>query len=320
MTVGGREVTRIALGTWSIGGWMWGETTDEEAARGTIRAALDAGVDFFDTAPVYGFGYSERTLGRVLREEGRLGEVTVATKFGMVWDEPGGEVRKHTGRDSVLAEVEASLDRLGVDTIDLYLAHWPDPDTSVEETALAAAELLEQGVVRAIGACNHSADQLARWSAVAPLHAAQFRYNLFERDVEPDALAFCRDHGVPTMAYSPLARGMLTGAMRPGHEPTDSARRAEMFHGASFASHLAVVERLREHAEDAHHATVLVFALRWLLDRPGVSTALWGARRPEQLAGLEGVDAFRLTDADYAFVDRVIAEELGGLVRGGGVG
>jgi len=306
-----RQVERVGLGTWSMGGWMWGEHTDERAAEDTLRKALDSGVNLIDTAPIYGFGLSERLVGRVLAERDAR-DVVLVTKFGNVADAPGEEPHRDGSYDNVLRECEQSLGRLGVDRIGVYLMHWPDPALPVTEAARGAAHLLEQGMVGAIGACNFSAEQYAQWHEVAPLHVAQFRYNLFERDsAENGVVSYCATHGVATMAYSPLARGLLSGKMTAEHEPTDSARRREMFHGEAYRRHLRAVERIDAHARECHARGVLPFALRWVLDQPGLTTALWGARRPEQLDPLDDVFGWTLDADDYATVDAIIAEELG---------
>lgn len=303
-----REVGRIGLGTWSMGGWMWGESADEEAARATLRRAIAEGVDLIDTAPVYGFGLSERLVRQVLDEAGVRGEITVVTKFGMVWDSPGGPTRKDASFDNALRECEESLSRLGTDRIDVYLLHWPEPGRPVAEAARAAGRLLEQGLVSAIGACNLSAEQYAEWLGEAPLHVAQFRFNLFERAAETDGVVdFCSRHGVATMAYSPLARGLLSGTMTAGHEATDSARRGTMFHGEEYRRHLREVQRIDSYARERHGRGVLPFAMRWVLERPGITTALWGARRPEQLDSLGEVFGWRYGTEDDAMVASIVA-------------
>lgn len=304
-----RDVSWVALGTWSMGGWMWGGA-DKDAARATIERALDAGIDIIDTAPVYGFGLSEELLGDVLDKRGTRGEVVIATKLGLSWDS-----RHEPWRDSspgrIREEVVASLSRLRTDYIDLYQVHWPDPNVELEQTAAELRMLVDEGLVRAIGVCNYSADQMQEFCAGGRLDASQFRYNLFERAVEDDVLPFCRGRGLATLAYSPLARGLLSGKMTRSHEATDQARRGDMFHGESYARHLSAVKRLDAFAQEQYGRRVIHLAIRWLLDQPGLTIALWGARKPEQIDAAEGVEGFALDASAMAEIDRILAEELG---------
>lgn len=305
----GRDVSRIALGTWSMGGWMWGGA-DNASARATIASALDSGIDVIDTAPVYGFGLSEELVGEVLAERGAREDVVIATKLGMSWDDT------HTPwRDSsvkrIREEVHASLRRLQTDYIDLYQVHWPDAKVPLEETSSALTALVEEGLVRAIGVCNYSVPEMQTFARGGRLDASQFRYNLFERAPEADTLPFCRERGLATLAYSPLARGLLTGAMTAEHEATDEARRGEMFHGESFGRHLAVVASLDEFAQREYGRRVIHLAIRWLLDRPGMTIALWGARKPEQLEAVAGVGGFSLDDAAMSAIDAIVEAGLG---------
>ncbi len=305
----GRDVSRVALGTWSMGGWMWGGA-DKDAARATIERALDTGIDIIDTAPAYGFGLSEELLGEVLDKRGTRSEVVIATKLGLSWDS-----RHEPWRDSspgrIREEVMASLARLRTDYIDLYQVHWPDPNVSLDQTAAELGMLVDEGLVRAIGVCNYSSDQMQEFCAGGRLDASQFRYNLFERAAEEDVLPFCRARGLMTLAYSPIARGLLSGTMTQGHEATDKARRGDMFHGESYVRHLAAVKRLDTFAQEAYGRRVIHLAIRWLLDQPGLTIALWGARKPEQIDDAGGVGGFTLDASAMAEIDRILAEELG---------
>lgn len=304
-----RAVSRIALGTWSMGGWMWGGS-DQGAARATIERALDEGIDIIDTAPVYGFGLSEELVGEVLAARGCRDDVVIATKCGFVWDE-----RHEPWRDSrpatIRRDVEASLRRLRTDVIDICQVHWPDKEVPFDETAAELERLRSEGLIKAIGVCNYSVPEMVAFEAGGRLDASQFRYNLFERAVEVDVLPYAHDHGLTTFAYSPLARGLLTGTMTAGHESTDPARRNGMFHGLSYRRHLAAVARLDAFAQAEYGRSVVHLAIRWLLDQPGLSIALWGARRPEQLEPVAGISGFAI-DADACVeIDRILAEELG---------
>jgi len=299
------EYSRVALGTWSMGGWMWGGKPDAAVADATVRRALEVGIDVIDTAPAYGFGFSEEVVGRVLEESGARDRVLVATKAGLRWD-AGGEVVKDASRARVLAECEDSLGRLRTDRIDVYQIHWPDPAVAVEETAEACAELLERGLVRAVGVCNFTTAQAGAFAKVCPLASMQSPYNLFQREVEADVLPYCVERGISFLAYSPLARGLLAGMMTEADEPTDEARRRDMFHGEGFRRHLAAVARLDAFARERYGRRVVDIAVRWLLDG-GVACALWGARTPEQLDAVAGVRGFTL--------DAVAREEIAAATR-----
>ncbi|TDB39957.1 MAG: aldo/keto reductase [Actinobacteria bacterium] len=292
-----------------MGGWMWGGA-DRDAACATIERALDAGIDIVDTAPAYGFGLSEELLGEVLDRRRNRSEVVIATKLGLSWDS-----RHEPWRDSspgrIREEVVASLSRLRTDYIDLYQVHWPDPKVALDQTAAELGMLVDEGLIRAVGVCNYSGDQMQEFCSGGRLDASQFRYNLFERAAEEDVLPFCRAHGLVTLAYSPLARGLLSGKMKRGHEATDQARRGDMFHGESYVRHLAAVERLDEFAQERYGRRVIHLAIRWLLDQPGLTIALWGARTPEQIDAAEGVSGFTLDVSAMAEIDAIIAGELG---------
>ena len=193
------EVSRIALGTWAIGGWMWGGTEEAESIA-TIRAAVEHGINLIDTAPAYGFGRSEEIVGKALAEGHLRSRVLIATKTGLEWS--GGSVFRNASRARILQEVEDSLRRLRTDHIDVYQVHWPDPLVTIEETAEAMHTLFEQGKIRAIGVSNFSVGQMERFRRVAPLHVLQPPYNLFERGIEGDILSYCRKNKISTFGYA----------------------------------------------------------------------------------------------------------------------
>ncbi|MHB1341254.1 MAG: aldo/keto reductase [Coriobacteriia bacterium] len=304
-----RDVSRVALGTWSMGGWKWAGA-DRDAARATIHRALDVGIDIIDTAPVYGFGLSEEVIGEVLAERGGRDEIVIASKLGLIYDD-----RREPWRDSspasIRREVEASLARLQTDYIDIYQVHWPDAAVPFEDTAEELERLRSEGLVRAIGVCNYSIGEMVAFEAGGHLDTAQFRYNIFERGVEDDVLPYVHDLGLTTFAYSPLARGLLSGTMTADLERTDEAHRADMFHGELFAKHLAAVARLDEFARREYGRRVIQLAIRWLLDSPGISIALWGARRPGQLDAVADVSGFSIDAGARAEIDRICAQEIG---------
>jgi aryl-alcohol dehydrogenase-like predicted oxidoreductase len=298
--------TRIALGTWAIGGSMWGGTDEAESIR-TIHSAIDRGINVIDTAPVYGFGRSEEIVGKALAEIGRS-KAMIATKAGLDWR--GEEIFRNASNARIRQEVEDSLRRLGTDVIDIYQVHWPDPQTPVEETARAMAELHKAGKIRAIGVSNFSERQMRAFRAVAPLHTAQPPYNLFEREAEKDVLPYCRTNRIATLAYGSLCRGLLSGRMKADRAFTgDDLRRVDpKFQPPRLQQYLQATERLDAFARETYGKSVLHLAVRWVLDQQPLSTALWGARHPGQLEGLAGVMGWKLDAAALAKIDRIVDE------------
>lgn len=300
------KVSRIAIGTWAIGGWMWGGT-DEAQSISTIRAALEHGVNLIDTAPVYGFGRSEEIVGKAIAEGGLRSRLAIATKVGLEWRD--GEVFRNASRDRIMREIEESLRRLQTDHIDIYQVHWPDPKTPIEETAEAMNALLKQGKIGAIGVSNFTVEQMERFRKVAPIHVLQPPYNLFERDIEADILPYCRKNNIATFGYGALCRGLLSGRMRPDTVFSgDDLRRVDpKFQPPRFGQYLAAVERLDQLARERFGKRVIHLAVRWMLDQ-GVTTALWGARRPDQLQPIDGVSGWSLDASAKAEIDRILRE------------
>jgi aryl-alcohol dehydrogenase-like predicted oxidoreductase len=311
VTLPGTELTpsRIGLGTWAIGGWMWGGT-DEVASIRAIHAAIDQGITLIDTAPVYGFGMSESIVGKALADGGRRQRVVLATKVGLEWHD--GQIRRNGSRARILAEVEDSRRRLRTDVLDLYQVHWPDPATPIEETAVTLAELFHRGVIRAIGVSNFSPEQMDRFRAVSPLHTDQPPYNLFERAIEADVLPYCQARGIGVIAYGALCRGLLSGRIRPGAGFSgDDLRRVDpKFQPGVLERYVRAVDRLDSLARARFGKRVIALAVRWLLDRPGVSVALWGARRPDQLDAAHEVFGWKLDAATLADIDAILEEEI----------
>jgi aryl-alcohol dehydrogenase-like predicted oxidoreductase len=304
----GISASRIGLGTWAMGGWMWGGT-DDDASIATIHRALDHGITLIDTAPAYGQGHSEEVVGRAL--SGKRDGVVIATKVALAWDEHA-NVRRDASRARIVKEVEDSLRRLQTDRIDIYQVHWPDPATPIEETAGAMAELYAAGKIRAIGVSNFSPAQMDAFRAVAPLHTVQPPFNLFERGAEGDVLPYALEHGLTSLTYGVLCRGLLSGRMNATTTfGGDDLRRVDpKFTPPRFAHYLAAVRRLDAFARQRFGAGVLELAIRWTLDRPGVGAVLWGARRPDQLDAVGGAFAFRLDAAAFDEVERILAEEI----------
>ena len=302
------EVSRVAIGTWAIGGWMWGGT-DEAQSVATIRAALEHGINVIDTAPAYGFGRSEEIVGRAIAEAKLRSRVLIATKVGLAWE--GGKVFRDASRARIMREVEDSLRRLRTDYIDIYQVHWPDPLVTIEETAGAMDALLRQGKIRAIGVSNFSVGQMEQFRRVAPLHVLQPPYHLFERAIDADVLPYCRKNRIATFGYGALCRGLLSGRMTADSkfEGDDLRRTDPKFQQPRFAQYLAAVQRLDRLAQQRFGKRVIHLAIRWVLDQ-GITTALWGARHPDQLRPVDEVTGWRLDDAAQAEIDRILRETI----------
>jgi aryl-alcohol dehydrogenase-like predicted oxidoreductase len=301
-------VSRIGLGTWAIGGWMWGGTDDQESVN-TIRAAVERGINLIDTAPAYGFGRSEEIVGRAIVEGKLRSRVVIATKVGLEWK--NGKVFRNASRDRILREAEDSLRRLRTDYIDIYQVHWPDPLVSIEETAEAVQTLFDQGKIRAIGVSNFSVAQIERFRRVAKLHVVQPPYNLFEREIETELLPYCRQHGIATLTYGALCRGLLSGKLQADARfHGDDLRLTDpKFQSPRYAEYLAAVRRLDQFAINHYGKQVIHLAVRWLLDQ-GVTTALWGARQPDQLQPVDEVFGWSLDVAAKAEIDRILRETI----------
>ena len=298
------RVARVALGTWAMGGWMWGGT-DESASVATIRAALEQGINLIDTAPVYGFGVSEEIVGQALGVAGLRAHAVIATKVGLEWGD--GKIYRNATRARIMQEIDDSLRRLRTDYIDVYQVHWPDPLVPIEETAEAMRTLYEQGKIRAIGVSNFSVAQIERFRRVAPLHVLQSPYNLFERAIEGQILPYCRANNIATFGYGALCRGLLSGRMRPDttFQGDDLRRIDPKFQPPRFAQYLDAVRRLDELAQRSFHRRVIHLAVRWMLDQ-GISVALWGARHPDQVQAALGVADWSLDSADRELIDRIV--------------
>lgn len=304
------EVTPVGLGTWAIGGWMWGGT-DEAESIDTIHAAIDKGIKLIDTAPVYGFGRSEEIVGKALAG-GRREQVALATKVALNWSDKHDKVWRDATAKRIEKEVEDSLKRLQTDHIDIYQVHWPDPVTPMEETARALEKLLKDGKIRAIGVSNFSPEQMDQFREFAPLHSDQPPYNLFERGIEDDILPYCRDKEIATITYGGLCRGLLSGKMTPKSEfeGDDLRNNDPKFQGDRFQQYLNAVNALDDYARDHFGKDVLALALRWLIDQPGVTTALWGARRPEQLEPVSNVEGWSLAEEDMTAINNILKQHI----------
>jgi aryl-alcohol dehydrogenase-like predicted oxidoreductase len=302
----GLNPSRIALGTWAIGGWMWGGTDDAQAID-TIKSAVDRGITLIDTAPAYGFGHAEELVGRALVEAGTRQRVCIATKVGLDWDH--GQVFRNASRARIRKEVEDSLRRLRTDVIDIYQVHWPDPKTPIEDTAEAMLELYRAGKIQAIGVSNFSVSQMEVFRSIAPLHTAQPPYNLFERGTESDILPYCRTNGLATLAYGPLCRGLLSGRITSDTSFTgdDIRKQDPKFQQPRLSQYVAAVQQLDRFAQQNYGKHVIHLAMRWVLDNDGITFALWGARRPDQLNAVSEISGWNLDSSAKREIDRIIA-------------
>ncbi|HTO34375.1 MAG TPA: aldo/keto reductase [Pararhizobium sp.] len=311
------SASAVGLGTWAIGGWMWGGT-DEKESIAAIRASLDAGVTLIDTAPAYGLGRSEEIVGKALA--GRRDKAVIATKCGLVWhtqkgrhffDQEGKPVHRYLGRDAILHEVEQSLKRLGTDYIDLCITHWQDPTTPIEETMRALEDLRAAGKIRAIGASNVSRDDLDAYIAVGGLDAIQERFSMMDREIEAELLPLTRAQGIATLSYSSLALGLLSGTVGPGRvfSGDDQRRDNPRFSVGNRQKAAALADSIRSVAE-RHGASIAQIVIAWTLAQPGVTFALCGARNPAQALDNARAGTIRLDAADLSVIDAAISAKL----------
>jgi methylglyoxal reductase len=313
----GIKASAVGLGTWAIGGWMWGGT-DEAASIRAIEASLDAGISLIDTAPAYGLGRSEELVGQAIA--GKRDKVVIATKCGLNWhsgkgnkffEEDGTPVHRYLGADGIAHEVEQSLRRLGTDHIDLYITHWQDPTTPIADTMEALSRLKEQGKIRAIGASNVSPEDLAAYLATGGLDAIQERYSMLDEGIEQTLLTMTQPVGVSTLSYSSLALGLLTGKVSVTRKFEGDDQRAadprftqeNRQHAASFAQAILPLA-------DKHNASVAQVVIAWTLTQPGITFALCGARDPAQALDNAGAARLRLDADDLAHIEAARTSHL----------
>ena len=318
----GMAASAVGLGTWAIGGWMWGGT-DEAAAVKAIEASIDAGISLIDTAPAYGLGRSEEIVGAAI--SGKRDKVVIATKCGLNWhhgkgnhffDEDGKPVHRYLGADGIAHEVEQSLRRLGTDHIDLYITHWQDPTTPIADTMEALERLKSAGKIRAIGASNVNGAELEAYIAAGRLDAIQERYSMLDREIETTLLPIARRHDVSTLSYSSLALGLLTGQIGPDRQfAGDDQRRTDPRFSAANRSKVAAFAADVRPLGEAHGASVAQLVIAWTLRQPGITFALCGARNPVQALDNARAGTLKLTPGDLAAIDTAIATHLVGLDR-----
>ena len=313
----GLRASAVGLGTWAIGGWMWGGT-DDQAAEEAILAGLDAGITLIDTAPAYGLGHAEAVVGRALK--GRRDQVVIATKCGLVWhaargpyffSQGGHAVHRDLSAMAIRHEVEASLRRLRTDRIDLYITHWQDPTTPIHETVEALKALQAEGKILAFAASNTSPDDLAAYSAAGGIAAVQEEYSMLQRRIETTHLPVCREAGIAVMGYSVLGLGLLSGAIPADRvfAGDDQRREDPRFTPENRARIDRLMQTIRPIA-DRHRASPSQVVIAWTLAQPGLTFALCGARNPDQARENAGAGALRLTATDIEDISRAIDRHL----------
>ncbi len=314
----GREASAVGLGTWAIGGWMWGGT-DDEAAVDAIRAGMDAGISLIDTAPAYGLGHAEEVVGRAIR--GRRDEVVIATKCGLVWHARRGPyfftqgdhpVHRDLSPAAIRHEVEASLKRLNTDRIDLYITHWQDPTTPIPETVEALKALQAEGKILAFAASNTSPEDLAGYRAAGGIAAVQEEYSMLARRIETTHLPVCRKAGIAVMGYSVLALGLLSGRIGADRvfSGDDQRREDPRFSVENRARVDRLMQTIRPIAE-ARGATPAQIVVAWTLAQPGLTFALCGARNPDQARENAKAGLLRLDSEEVDAITRAVAANLG---------
>jgi aryl-alcohol dehydrogenase-like predicted oxidoreductase len=310
----GVQVSPITLGSWPMSGDRYGPIDDSEAVE-TIRHALDQGITIFDTAPAYGRGHAEETLGAAL--DGRRDQAIVVTKCGIV-PAPDGQPGRNSSRASMLAELDASLRRLRTDHVDVYLVHWPDPNTPLEETMGALDEIQRSGKARLVGVSNFDVPLLYECLALRPLDVVQVGYNLFDRRMEREVFPFCREHGIGVMAYGSLAYGLLSGAFTEDTTFDASDWRANgvafgqpILRGENFRHNVRLVQRLRDDVAAPRGLTVAQLALAWVVRNPHVTTAMVGARVPAEIEENVGAARIQLSEHDAAQIEEIMSSAAG---------
>ena len=310
------QVSKISYGTWQFGGdWGHIESSQWDTGKATVQKALDLGINFFDTAQAYGFGLAERMLGEALQPylKGLREDIVLATKGGLRME--GDKTLRDASARWLRQGVEQSLRNLGVDYIDLYQVHWPDPHTPIEETASALDQLVHEGKIRYVGVSNYNAQQMKTFEQVRKLDALQPPYSLFRRDIEQEILPYTRGHGIGVLVYGPLAHGLLGGSFTPQttFAPDDWRSKSEFFQGENFQHNVAVVEQLKQQA--VHEGmTIAQLAIAWVLAQPAIDVAIVGARNPQQLEQTALAGAIHLTQEMLQEIERIMraAVPIGG--------
>ena len=309
----GIRVTPVAMGCWPITG-ITSIGVNETDSLATLEAAFEAGINFFDTAYCYGFdGQSERMIGRTFHS--RRDQVVIATKGGIHWE--NGRQSRDGSPATLKRQCDESLERLGTDRVDLLYLHAPDPNVAVAESAGALKELLDAGKTRAVGLSNATVEQLAEFAAVCPLTVYQPHYNMLQREIEASQLPWCRAHHVSVIVYWPLMKGLLAGQLPRNHvfDPRDGRRKYPMFQGDEWRKNQDFLDKLRPVADEAGKS-VAELVINWTIQQPGVTAALCGARRPEQIRTNAGGMGWRLTESQLSRIQQAIVERGAAASRG----
>ncbi|MDH0611902.1 MULTISPECIES: aldo/keto reductase [unclassified Agrobacterium] len=321
-TIGGNGISAsaVGLGTWAIGGWMWGGT-DERQSIAAIQASIDAGISLIDTAPAYGMGLAETIVGKAIA--GRRDKVVLATKCGLVWHvnegayffhQNGKPVHRYLGAASIRYEVEESLRRLGTDYIDHYITHWQDATTPIAETVETLVRLKQEGKIRSIGASNVSPGDLEAYIATGVLDAIQEEYSMVKRDIETTLLPLCRTNAVSVLSYSSLALGLLSGKVGPDRIfAEDDQRQGNPRFSQANRQKIARLMGVLEPVAAAHHASVAQVVIAWTIAQPGITFSLCGARDPAQAVENAAAARLRLADSELALISAGIVDHLVGL-------
>lgn len=318
----GIKASAVGLGTWAIGGWMWGGT-DENAAVDAIRASIDEGITLIDTAPAYGMGRSEEIVGRAIA--GRRDQIVLATKCGLVWhtqrgnhffDQQDKPVHRYLGKDSIIYELEQSLKLLGTDYIDLYITHWQDPTTPIAETMEAMEQLMKDGKIRAIGASNTSVDDLNAYVAAGQLDCLQEEYSMVKRDIEGTLLPVCKETEVSMLSYSSLALGLLSGKVGTDRVFNgDDLRKENPLFSIDNRTKIAALMGEIAPISAAHNASSAQTVIAWTLQQPGITFSLCGARNPAQAIENANAGRINLSPDDIAIINTAAAKHLTDLDR-----
>ncbi|NSZ65150.1 aldo/keto reductase [Agrobacterium tumefaciens] len=321
-TIGGSGISAsaVGLGTWAIGGWMWGGT-DERQSIAAIQASIDAGISLIDTAPAYGMGLAETIVGKAIA--GRRDKVVLVTKCGLVWHvnegayffhQDGKPVHRYLGAASIRHEVEESLKRLGTDYIDHYVTHWQDATTPIAETVETLVRLKDEGKIRSIGASNVSPEDLVAYIATGALDAIQEEYSMMRRDIETTLLPLCRTSAVSVLSYSSLALGLLSGKVGPERVfAGDDQRKGNPRFSQANREKIARLTRGLEPVAKAHGASIAQVVIAWTIAQPGITFSLCGARDPAQAVENAAAACLRLAENELALISAGVAEHLVGL-------
>lgn len=302
------ELTVIGLGTWAIGGsWQfgWGPQNIDDSIS-TIIKAVECGINWIDTAPIYGCGDSETAVGKALKE--LSAKPIIATKCGLVWDQKRRKI-SCLDKDSIIAECEASLKRLGIEVIDLYQMHWPVPDEQIEEAWEAMVKLRQQGKVRHIGVSNFNTNHLERISEITPAESLQPPYSILKRNFEDELLAYCKKHNIGVVAYSPMQKGLLTGKVTAQWiadlPPDDHRHNDPDFKEPKLTDNLEIVQRLQLIAA-RENKTIAQLAIAWVLRHSQVTSAIVGARKPEQIEQTSKAADWQLSDENIKEIEMIL--------------